>query len=49
MYAITCLQAMGSVRMDFPATVISPASKRRMPQQDFSVVVFPAPLWPMKP
>ena len=31
------------------ATVISPASKRRMPQQDFSVVVFPAPLWPMKP
>ena len=48
MYAITRLQSIGLSRIGMPSTVIAPPSGVSRPQQALSVVVFPAPLWPIK-
>ena len=47
--AMACLACTGRVRMELPATMISPSVKSRTPATARSVVDLPAPLWPRNP
>ena len=42
-------KAVDDLSLHIAPIVISPASNCRMPTAALSVVVLPAPLWPMKP
>ena len=47
--AVTCFAATGSSFTECPSMTISPSVKSKMPATARSVVVLPAPLWPIKP